>query len=266
MLGMESRNSYDSDLESNKLLLRELDGIRKRTDESLNYFNTINRKNLFQEPREEPKATIAKAKASTQEDPSGEKNSDDLIKTIAFNSREIRLVGPDQKEVEMKDDVGTKMMIALENLSKEATEVWGQVNEKLDKGWTELKTAVETALAPKQKSSLSSQQNYRNLREAPSKSQLVVPSDFDGYSFADEPSSAGKQLEEAGTKIKGFFSENLGLNEENRKKAADAISKAGDSVSETMTKDLPDALKKAGSAVSDTVTKDIPDAFKNFFG
>lgn len=58
---------------------------------------------------------------------------------IAFNSREVRLVGPNQKEVEMKDDVATKVVVALENLQKEASDVWSQVNEKLDKGWTDLK-------------------------------------------------------------------------------------------------------------------------------
>lgn len=61
------------------------------------------------------------------------------IKDIAMNSREVRLVGPNQKPTEMKDDVATKFVVAMENLQKEATDVWGQVNEKLDKGWTELK-------------------------------------------------------------------------------------------------------------------------------
>lgn len=70
------------------------------------------------------------------------------MKSIAFNSREVRLVGPDQREVEMKDDVATKVQVAIENFQKEATEVLGQVNEKLDKGWTELKTMVEKADLP----------------------------------------------------------------------------------------------------------------------
>lgn len=200
-------------------------------------------------------------------------------KSIAFNSREVRLVGPNQDEVEMKDDVATKVVVALENIQKDATELWGQVNEKLDKGWTDLKAMVERAIAPK-----SSNATGRKMREAPNgpaKSSLVVVSDVDGYSMADE---ANKASESAGSKIKGFLS-NIGLNESNQKKASDALSsagsavsetvskdlpdalkKAGDAVSETVSKDIPDALKKAGDAVSDTVTKDIPDAFKNFFG
>jgi hypothetical protein len=63
----------------------------------------------------------------------------DKMKDIALNSREVRLVGPNQREVVMKDDLPTKVVVALENLQKEAQEVLGQVNEKLDKGWTEIK-------------------------------------------------------------------------------------------------------------------------------
>lgn len=75
-------------------------------------------------------------------------------KSIAFNSREVRLVGPDRKEVEMKDDVATKVVVALENIQKDATELWGQVNEKLDKGWTDFKAMVERVVAaPSDKSS-----------------------------------------------------------------------------------------------------------------
>ena len=58
---------------------------------------------------------------------------------IALNSREVRLVGPNQKEVEMKDDMATKVVVALENLQKEASDVWSQVNEKLDKGLSDIK-------------------------------------------------------------------------------------------------------------------------------
>lgn len=61
------------------------------------------------------------------------------MKDIALNSREVRLVGPNQREVEMKDDLPTKVVVALENLQKEAKEVLGTVNDKLDKGWTDLK-------------------------------------------------------------------------------------------------------------------------------
>jgi hypothetical protein len=110
------------------------------------------------------------------------------MKDIAMNSREVRLVGPNQREVEMKDDLPTKVVVALENLQKETqevlstmndkldkgwtevkksevwsqmnekldkgwtdikrSEVWGQVNEKLDKGWTDLKSMVEGLVAP----------------------------------------------------------------------------------------------------------------------
>lgn len=63
----------------------------------------------------------------------------DKIKDISLNSREVRLVGPEQKEVEMKDDLPTKVVVALENLQKEATEVLGSFNEKLNKTWSELK-------------------------------------------------------------------------------------------------------------------------------
>lgn len=71
-------------------------------------------------------------------EPKGSANIE-RITDIAMNSREVRLVGPNKKEVEMKDDVASKFVVAMENLQKEATEVWGQVNERLDKGWTDLK-------------------------------------------------------------------------------------------------------------------------------
>ena len=76
-------------------------------------------------------------------DASGDASSPsaDRAKDIALNSREIRLVGPNQKEVEMKDDLPTKIVVAMENLGKEATDVWGQVNDKLDKTWTDVKRA-----------------------------------------------------------------------------------------------------------------------------
>lgn len=87
----------------------------------------------YREDQEESEAAAARA-------------AEEKIKTIAFNSREFRLVGPQQKEVEMKDDVGTKMMIAMENFGKEATEVWDQVNTKLDQGWKEFKAMIDGAL------------------------------------------------------------------------------------------------------------------------
>lgn len=59
--------------------------------------------------------------------------------SIAFNSREVRFVGPNQKEVEMKDDMASKVVVVLDNLQKEAGEVWDQVNDKLDKGWKDIK-------------------------------------------------------------------------------------------------------------------------------
>lgn len=167
-----------------------------------------------------------------------------------MNSREIRLMGPDQKEVEMKDDVSTKIVIAFDNLQKEASEVWDQVNSKATKTWDEFKDMVERVMKKPEKKS-ETIATGRSLREVPS--SLVVVSDIDKYSslIADEESSGAavqQAADSTGDKIK------------------EALSKAGTSVSDTMTKDLPDALKKAGSSVSDAVTKDIPDAFKNFFG
>lgn len=90
----------------------------------------------------EPTPTIQESsvKSSPSRDSTLEK-----AKSIAFNSREVRLVG--QKEVEMKDDVATKVVIALENIQKDASELWDQVNEKLDQGWTDLKAMVEKAIA-----------------------------------------------------------------------------------------------------------------------
>lgn len=235
------------------------------------------------------KATGAQAQAVVVDGakPKSSLSDEDRLRSIAMNSREIRLVGPDGKEVEMKDDVPTKIIVAFENLQKEASEVWDQVNTKLDKGWSEFKTMVERAVKPEKKSSLDTN-NYvltssasgsgssssgRLLREAPdqyssSLNPVFLVGDANSYSFADEDmtKAAQSQAESAGSKIKAFFSDTVGINEDNTKKAGDALSKAGTAVSETMTKDLPDALKKAGDAVSDTVTKDIPEAFKNFFG
>lgn len=217
-------------------------------------------------------------KPTTTITPAGKKTTasdEDKLKSIAMNSREIRLVGPDGKEVEMKDDVPTKIIVAFENLQKEASQVWDQVNTKLDKGWTEFKTMVERAVKPTEKKS--SYPEYaltasdRSLLQTPDSYQykpFVLVRDADSYSFADEQLTKGaqSQADSAGDKIKSFFSDTMGINEDNTKKAGDALSKAGTAVSDTMTKDLPEALKKASSAVSDTVTKDIPDAFKNFFG
>lgn len=193
----------------------------------------------------------------------------DLIKAIAYNSREIRIVGPDGKEREMKDDVPTRLVIAMENLQKEASELWSTVNKSLDKGWGEFKTMLEDAVAPKKTVPAkreSSSPLERRARDTAKSSLVELGDDAHGYVMADDSSSVGAKLESAGQKVKGFFTETLGLNENNQKKASDALNKAGTSVSETVTKDIPDALKKAGTAVSDTVTKDIPDAFKNFFG
>lgn len=236
-------------------------------------------------PAQKPAAPKPAAKAADTKVSAVHSSTLDKAKSIAFNSREVRLVGPDMKEVEMKDDVATKVVVALENIQKDATELWGQVNEKLDKGWTDLKAMVEKAIAPPNNDKSSPATSSRKLREAANalgKSNLVVVSDTDGYSLADNDSPS--QAESAATKVKGFLS-NIGLNEDNQKKASaalsnagtaisetvnkdipDALKKAGDAVSETVRKDLPDALKKAGDAVSDTVTKDIPNAFKELFG
>jgi len=79
----------------------------------------------------------SRAGAANQELP--DSSNAERFSSIAHNSREVRLVGPNQKEVEMKDDVASKMMVAMDNLQKEFTDVWGQVNDKLDKGWREVK-------------------------------------------------------------------------------------------------------------------------------
>lgn len=73
------------------------------------------------------------------------KNVKDIekAKSIAFNSREVRLIGPNQQEVEMKDDLASKFAVVMDNLRLEATDLYGKVNEKLDKGWTELKQNVD---------------------------------------------------------------------------------------------------------------------------
>lgn len=119
---------------------------------------------------------------------------DETIKLIAHNSREIRLIGPEEKEVEMKDDAATKMAVAIENLRKEAGEVWGQVNTKLDKGWTDFKTMVDDAVeSAKKKSSKPSALD-----------EIVAGADTAVKTIKD-------QTEIAGTKIKGFFN-NLGIN------------------------------------------------------
>lgn len=69
----------------------------------------------------------------------------DKAKSIAFNSREVRLMGPDQREVEMKDDFATKFAIVLDNLKTETSELMDQVNDKLDKGWTDFVKMIEKA-------------------------------------------------------------------------------------------------------------------------
>lgn len=85
-------------------------------------------------------ASVVTVREVMSADASGARSPNtDRAKDIALNSREVRLVGPNQREIEMKDDLPTKFVVALENLGKEATDVWGQVNEKLDKGWTDLK-------------------------------------------------------------------------------------------------------------------------------
>lgn len=75
----------------------------------------------------------------------------DKAKSIAFNSREVRLMGPEQREVEMKDDIATKFVIVLDNLKTEASELMDQVNDKLDKGWSEFVKMVEKATTQNKK-------------------------------------------------------------------------------------------------------------------
>lgn len=85
-----------------------------------------------------PATPAVRASSASGADPKPSANAD-RIKDIALNSREVRLMGPNQREVEMRDDVASKFVVAMDNLQKEASGVWGQVNEKLDKGWTDLK-------------------------------------------------------------------------------------------------------------------------------
>lgn len=86
------------------------------------------------------------------------------VEKIAFNSREIRLVGPQRKPVEMKDDIPSKVVVAFENLQKEAKDVWGDLSVKLEKGWSDVsgqlekgfgdfKTMVEGVVSKKQQPS-----------------------------------------------------------------------------------------------------------------
>lgn len=67
----------------------------------------------------------------------------DKVKSVAFNSREVRLIGPDQREVEMKDDFATKLAIVMDNLKQETSELIDTVNDKFDKGWNDFVKMVE---------------------------------------------------------------------------------------------------------------------------
>lgn len=101
--------------------------------------------------RENTDTVEAKKPPSSSVKPVAKSLSDvDRLRNIAMNSREVRLIGPDGKEVEMKDDVPTKIVVAFENLQKEASQVWDQVNTKLDKGWNDFKTMVERAVSKQQ--------------------------------------------------------------------------------------------------------------------
>lgn len=121
---------------------------------------------------------------------------DETMKLIAHNSREIRLMGPEEREVEMKDDAATKMAVAIDNLKKEAGEVWGQVNTKLDKGWTDFKAMVDDAVESAKKKS--GPNNTSTMDEISAAADMTVKTIKD-------------QAEVAGVKIKGFFN-NLGIN------------------------------------------------------
>lgn len=127
---------------------------------------------------------------------SGASARDETMRLIAHNSREIRLIGPNEREVEMKDDAATRMAVAIENLKKEAGDVWDQVNTKLDKGWTDFRTMVEDA-----------------VESAKKKSATSKTSPLDDISLAADSTvkTIKEQAEVAGTKLKGFFN-NLGIN------------------------------------------------------
>lgn len=77
----------------------------------------------------------------------------DKINAIGFNAREVRLVGPNAQPLEMKNDMSTQVVIAWENLQKEASAGWDtlqkeasagweSVKDQLDKGWNGFKTMV----------------------------------------------------------------------------------------------------------------------------
>lgn len=132
----------DNNLE-NMLYNYDLSPVRRADHESsVNAAKKIKSSSYLDLEREssnkQQKASAGPKEVLADSERSGSPNSD-LIRKIAFNSREVRLVGPNQKEVEMKDDMATKVVVALENLQKEASDVWSQVNDKLDKGWTDLK-------------------------------------------------------------------------------------------------------------------------------
>lgn len=67
----------------------------------------------------------------------------DKINAIGFNSREVRLVGPENKPVEVKGDMASQVIIAWQNLQKEAATGWDQVRGRLDQGWTDFKKMVD---------------------------------------------------------------------------------------------------------------------------
>lgn len=104
---------------------------------------------LIDLPSEKPVVSPSIEKQSPGKDaierPTLSKSSIDLnkAKSVAFNSREVRLMGPEMKEVEMKDDLATKVAVVFDNLRSETSQFLGEVNEKLDKGWTEFKQSVD---------------------------------------------------------------------------------------------------------------------------
>lgn len=67
----------------------------------------------------------------------------EMAKHISLNNPEFRLIGSSQKPVRMRDDMSTKLFVAMENLKKDAGEFWSQFSEKLDKGWTDVSGRLE---------------------------------------------------------------------------------------------------------------------------
>lgn len=102
------------------------------------------------EPARKPVSTAATTSSNGNDARASLK---DKINAIGFNTREVRLVGPNAQPIEMKNDMSSQVVIAWENLQKEASAGWDtlqkeasagwdNVRDQLDKGWNGFKTMV----------------------------------------------------------------------------------------------------------------------------